>query len=79
MVVKGEPLPAVLTYLTSVVERESRHTVVASILVLDENGGLRTGAAPSLPADYCAAIDGLVPNRSVGTCSAAAATGHRIW
>lgn len=48
---------------------------VVSILVLDEDGLLRDGASPNLPADYLAAIDRLKPDPGVGTCAAAAATG----
>ena len=46
-----------------------------SILVLDEQGLLRDGASPGLPADYLRAIDRLKPDPMVGTCAAAAATG----
>ena len=52
-----------------------RGSAVCSILVLDKQGLLRNAASPNLPADYLAAIDRLKPNPSVGTCSAAAATG----
>jgi signal transduction histidine kinase len=78
MVVKGEPLRDVLRFLTSVVEERSRHDVVASILLLDGDGRLREGAAPSLPADYMQAIDGLQAQPSLGTCSAAAATAQVV-
>lgn len=42
-----------------------------SILLLDEHGVLRHGAAPNLPADYSAAIDGLAPGPSAGSCGTA--------
>ena len=62
LVVKGVPLPDVLAFLTSVVERVSQQSVVASILLLDDDGRLRvrprrcrsttfrrsTGSKPSL-------------------------------
>jgi GAF domain-containing protein len=48
---------------------------VVSILVLDEDGLLRNGSSPNLPADYLKAIDRLKPNPDLGTCAAAAATG----
>jgi len=78
MIVKGLPLREVLTYLTGVVEQQSGHTVVASILLLDDENRLRTGAGPSLPPDYHAAIDGLKVNPDLGTCAAAAATGRVV-
>ncbi len=81
LVVRGAPLADVLAYLTRVVERQSDDQVVASILFLDDEGRLRNGAAPSLPADYLQAIDGLKADPQVGTCAAAAATclyGHYL-
>jgi GAF domain-containing protein len=50
-----------------------------SILVLGEDGLLRNGASPSLPADYLDAIDCLKPDARVGTCAAAAATGSVVF
>jgi signal transduction histidine kinase len=78
MVVKGAPLAEVLAFLTGVVERVSHHAAVASILLLDREGRLRPGAAPSLPDDYIRAIDGLKAEPTLGTCSAAAATGRVV-
>lgn len=78
MVVSGAPLTDVLTYLTRVVEEQAEGQVVASVLLLDEQGSLRNGASPSLPEDYVKAIDGLRPDANVGTCSAAAALGTTI-
>ena len=74
LVVAGAPLTEVLTYLTRVVERQSDEQTVAAILLLDDDGRLRNGASPSLPAEYVAAIDGLKAEPHVGTCSRAAAT-----
>jgi GAF domain-containing protein len=69
----------ILTMLVNTAEDVAgRGTAVCSILVLDKEGLLRNGASPNLPADYLAAIDRLKPNASVGTCSAAAATGSVV-
>jgi signal transduction histidine kinase len=78
LVVKGEPLHQVLTFLASVVEHQSEGAVVASILLLDREGRLRAGAGPSLPEDYMRAIDGLKAQPMLGTCSAAAATARVV-
>jgi hypothetical protein len=51
---------------------------VSSILVLDEEGLLRNGASPNLPADYLQAIDKIKPDPNLGTCAAAAATGQMV-
>ena len=73
MIASGVPLPRILEELALVVESRSRSGVLASILILDEDGRhLRHGAAPSLPDDYNAAIDGLEIGPEVGSCGTAA-------
>jgi len=64
----------ILTFLVTAAEEAAGCGAVASILVLDNDGLLRNGASPNLPADYLRAIDRLKPNPRVGTCAAAAAT-----
>jgi hypothetical protein len=64
----------ILTRLAQAGEALAGPGSVVSILVLEE-GLLRNGASPNLPADYLAAIDYLKPDPGVGTCAAAAATG----
>src|SRR6476620_11258770 len=72
-VVAGEALPQALESLLRVVERVSTGGLLASILLLDETGRyLLHGAAPSLPADYSAAIHGVEIGPSVGSCGTAA-------
>ena len=61
-----------LESLTRYVEENGDH-VLASILLVDHDGlHLRHGAAPSLPASYCDAIDGAPIGPSVGSCGTAA-------
>ncbi|HET9482778.1 MAG TPA: GAF domain-containing protein [Xanthomonadales bacterium] len=74
----GAPRESALRALVDAAERIAGDDVVASILVLDEDGLLRNGASPKLPADYLAAIDRLRPDPCVGTCAAAAATGNVV-
>lgn len=69
------PCREVLTCLVAAAEAVSGPRSAASILVLDDEGLLRNGASPKLPADYLNAIDRLKPHPEVGTCAAAAATG----
>jgi GAF domain-containing protein len=59
-------------------EKVLRPHEICSILVLDDDGLLRNGASPGLPADYLQAIDKLKPHPRVGTCCAAAATGQIV-
>ena len=75
----GAPLPAVLEVLAHTAETQSDGSFLASILLLDEEGKrLRHGAAPSLPAAYNEAIDGIEIGPGVGSCGTAAHFGHAI-
>jgi signal transduction histidine kinase len=78
MMLQSAPLAEVLTHLAGAVERLAEHKVTASILLLDDEGRLRNGGSPSLPAHYLNAIDGIAPDSGVGTCAAAAAMGEVI-
>jgi GAF domain-containing protein len=78
MVREGAPRREIFTHLATAAEMVSGPGTVASILVLDNNGLLRNGASPNLPADYLDAIDRLKPDANLGTCAAAAATGEVV-
>ena len=74
---RGAALADVLTLLTKSAEAcfpELR----CSVLLLDESGRLRHGAAPSLPEFYVHGVDGLEIGPTIGSCGAAAALGKRI-
>ncbi len=72
-VVAGHNLTQALEALLRVVERVSTGGLLASVLLVDESGKhLLHGAAPSLPADYNAAIDGVAIGPTVGSCGTAA-------
>lgn len=49
-----------------------------SVLLLDADGVLRHGAAPSLPDAYSAAIDGLAPGPTAGSCGTAVHLGRQV-
>ena len=49
-----------------------------SILLLDSNGVLRHGAAPTLPHAYSDAIDGLEPGPLAGSCGTAVFLGTQV-
>lgn len=49
-----------------------------SVLLLDNEGVLRHGAAPSLPVDYSDAIDGLAPGPLAGSCGTAVHLGKPV-
>jgi PAS domain S-box-containing protein len=62
-----------------VYEIESIHPEMqASILLLDSEGRLVRGAAPSLPGFYNEAIEGVFAGFGVGSCGTAAATGELV-
>ncbi len=73
LVTLDAPLPIVLDRLVRVVEEHATDGMLASILLLDQDGAhLRHGAAPSLPDAYNDAIDGVAIGPSVGSCGTAA-------
>ncbi|MCW5690722.1 MAG: GAF domain-containing protein [Pseudolabrys sp.] len=79
-VVKGGPLSDVLRDLILLVERPSGGEMLASILVVSEDGTrLLEGAAPSLPAAYNAAINGIPVGNGIGSCGTAAFTGESVY
>ncbi|MBC7859693.1 MAG: EAL domain-containing protein, partial [Burkholderiaceae bacterium] len=78
MLAEKAPLLSVLDTIARDVEALNPH-LLCSILLLDEDGSrLRPGAAPSLPAFYTAAVDGLVIGPGVGSCGSAAFSGERV-
>jgi GAF domain-containing protein len=78
MLEAGAPPREILTRLALAAEALAGPGTATSILVLDQDGLLRHGASANLPPDYLAAIDGLKPDATVGTCAAAAATGSVV-
>ena len=70
-VAQGEALPAIARLLCQRAELYAPG-VTCSILLVDDNERLRHLAAPSLPAHYAQAIDGLSIGPTVGSCGTAA-------
>ena len=67
----GQSLEGTMQQLCERVEALSSN-VICSILRIDEDGRLRTLAAPSLPELYCRAVDGIEIGPTVGSCGTAA-------
>lgn len=79
LVISDASLEEIFTRLIRTVESESPGSAVAAILLLDADGRhLRHGAAPSLPAAYNEAIDGIEIGPQLGTCCAAAYRGEIV-
>ena len=80
LAIQDRPLEEIFEALVRTVEDWSTTGVLASILLLDENGRhLRHGAAPSLPQAYNEAIDGVEIGPSVGSCGTAAYTREPVF
>ena len=72
-IAQGQPLATSLDTLARVIETHSDQELYCSFLLFDETAGrLRHGAAPSLPTEYCEAVDGIEVGPSVGSCGTAA-------
>lgn len=66
-------LSTVFEALVRMLEEQSQSGMLASILLLDDDGlHLRYGAAPNLPEAYNRAIDGVAIGPKVGSCGTAA-------
>jgi diguanylate cyclase (GGDEF)-like protein/PAS domain S-box-containing protein len=72
MVAVGAPLADVLERLTRLVEEHSAGALASILLVSADGTQLRHAAAPSLPASYSEAVDGLVIGPNAGSCGTAA-------
>ncbi len=70
LIAHGRPSSEVLEVLARVVEDLAR-PAICSVLLL-EGSRLRHGSAPSLPPEYCSAIDGIEIGPGVGSCGTAA-------
>jgi signal transduction histidine kinase len=78
LIARGKPRTVILDTLCRLVEELASGTL-SSIMLLDPNAGcLRHGAAPSLPASYTEAIDGIVIGPSTGSCGTAAHRGNPV-
>ncbi len=78
LLTQGTPLDEVLTALVRLIEEEYPETL-GSVLLLDREGVLlHHAAAPSLPEDYVAAIDGIAIGPAVGSCGTSAYCGTPV-
>ena len=72
LLAQGVPLPGTLDALLRVIEAEAGE-MLCTILLVDPDGvHMRHGAAPSMPQEYVAAIDGLAIGPNEGSCGTAA-------
>ncbi|MFM8550771.1 MAG: PAS domain-containing protein [Nitrospiraceae bacterium] len=78
MLTTGQPLTLVLETLVRNIEAQAPG-MLGSVLLLDHEGKrLAHGAAPSLPPEYCRAVDGIEIGPEVGSCGTAAYRGTTV-
>ena len=77
-IVRGQPLGVTLDTMCRDIERRFPHTYCSVMLVDEDLGVLRDGAAPSLPAGARAALDGLPIGEGEGACGTAAHRGEAV-
>ncbi len=77
-VVANAPLAAILETVATRLEALHEHTRVSILLRKGSDGRLYTGAAPSLPAFFNAAVDGLPMVVGSGSCGSAAALNETV-
>ncbi len=73
----GAGMTDVLNELTVEMEALNPETR-ASILLLDDEGCLRLGSAPSMPPEYAQVFDGMTASREAGPCGEAMVTGKLV-
>ena len=72
MIVAGAELPQILEALVGAIESQSPG-MLGSVLLMDADGvHVRHGAAPSLPAEFIASVDGQPIGPRAGSCGTAA-------
>ena len=77
-IARGEPLPQLLAFIATVIEKE-RPEALCSIMLADEDGKrLVNGAAPSLPEFYNLAVNRTRIGEGVGSCGTAVFRKERV-
>jgi signal transduction histidine kinase len=76
-IASGAPMLSVLDSVVCALE-ELMPASRCSVLLLDGAGALRHASAPTLPAEYSAAIDGLEPGPLAGSCGTAVHFGKEV-
>jgi two-component system cell cycle sensor histidine kinase/response regulator CckA len=74
----GAPLASVLDAIVRLIERQSEGLLCSVLVYERETRTLRHGAAPSLPREFVAALDGESIGPDAGSCGTAAHLGERV-
>ncbi|MCP4132721.1 MAG: PAS domain-containing protein [bacterium] len=76
MIAKGHPAPGI--YDAIALMYEARHPGLRCSMLELHGNKLMHGGAPSLPKEYCDAVNGLENGPSVGSCGTSTYTGKRV-
>jgi len=76
MIATGEPSPSI--YKAIGLMYEARHPGMRCSMLELQGNVLRHRGSPSLPKEYCDAVDGLVNGPDVGSCGTSTYTGKRV-
>lgn len=76
MIAKGNPASEI--YDAIALMYEERHPGLRCSMLELEGNTLKHGGAPSLPKEYCDAVNGLVNGPEVGSCGSSTYTGKRV-
>ncbi|GAB3838754.1 GAF domain-containing sensor histidine kinase [Kribbella italica] len=77
-IASGTPLPQVLDGITVALEQLISGSRCSILLLAPDGATLQHGAAPSLPAEYSAEVDGIALGPTAGSCGTAAHSGVRV-
>lgn len=78
LIVTNQPFSVILSNIASHLEMINPDMLVSILLLDRQTRRLRLGAAPSLPDNYNAVVDGLVIGDGVGSCGTAAFRGETV-
>ena len=70
-VAEGAPVAEVMAQAVKLIEAQHPAAMGSVLLVADDGKHLKLGAAPRIPAEYNAAVDGIGLSAEVGSCGAA--------
>jgi len=79
MIAANKPLSQILEKLLLLIEAQSPGMLCSVLLLSDDGEHIRHGAAPSLPADYVAAIDGASIGPKNGSCGTSMYRGEPVF
>jgi PAS domain S-box-containing protein len=77
-VAAGAPLPEVLADIVTLIERHAPDALCSILLIDGDRLCVRLGAAPRLPPEFMAGLDGLKIGANAGSCGAAAHRRERV-